>query len=353
MALVKQLRDASGAPMMECKDAISAAMATAQSDADILSAATDILRKKGISTANKKSGRAASEGLAAVTVSADRTEAAVVEINSETDFCARNERFQALVSHLSASATQLTSKSSSQAIMGSLRDTTGGSDIDLTSMLAAKVDNGTVQSLITDTITSLRENIQLRRVGALSVKTPNGVIGRYVHNAVASDPAAATKLGRTATLVALEFVPQNTAMPASSSELIEIANKLAMHITAANPQYLSISSVPASVIEHERQVLLEQGKAAGKDEKHLDKVVQGRLNKFYEEACLLEQKLVVTFGDPDAKPVKVQTFLNETGKKMQGQMSISGFIKFAVGETVVKQEKQSFADEVASKLKSS
>ena len=376
MALVKQLREQSGAPITECREAVAAASSTAPADsaaADLLSLATDILRKRGISTASKKAGRVASEGLVSVGISTDRKRGVLLEMNSETDFAARNERFQSTLQQLAVTALTAVKP----AIIQSTEQAESESESALQSLLSASNDGKVVRDVIADTVSALRENIQLRRVAALAIDG-DGAIGSYVHNAVtpaastASSPA--TRLGRTATLVALSFKSNSSTASSSSSSvdpstLASIANKLAMQITASPPIYLSRHHIPAATLQHERTILEEQSKAKAADPssrpgqppkavkpvdaKQLERIVTGRLNKFYEETCLLDQLLVVSVGegsDGETGKLRVSGVLGEEGKRLGGVLEVVGFVRYAVGEGVKKQEGKSFAEEVASKL---
>ena len=367
MALVKQLREASGAPITECKDAVAQAVAQSSShspppsDSDLLSLATDLLRKKGVSTASKKSGRTANEGLVAVAVNAEQTRAAVVELNSETDFAARNERFQATLQ--SITRTALTALQPSGVASDEAAERSA-----VAALLAAQSEGKSVQDVLTDTVTVLRENIQLRRATALAVDG-QGAIGVYVHNAVApsssshSSPSSA-RLGRTVAAVALSFHPtSSSSSPSSASSLpplASLAHKLAMQVTAASPTFLSIPSIPASTLSHERSILLEQAQAKSPNSKHLQRIIDGKVQKWYEDVVMLEQRMVVSVGDEEgggggegeaAGKVRVREVLEREGKRRGGKVEVVGFVKYTVGEGVKKDEaKLTFAEEVASKL---
>ena len=376
MALVKQLREQSGAPITECKEAVAAATTTAQPDspaADLLTLATDILRKRGVSTASKKAGRVASEGLVSVGISADRKRGVLVEMNSETDFAARNERFQSTLQQLAATALTAVQPATLQ----STEQAESESESALLTLLSASSEGKTVKDVMADTVTTLRENIQLRRVAALAVDG-EGAIGSYVHNAVttaASSSSTATRLGRTATLVGLSFKPNSSSSPSvDQSSLVSLANKLAMQITASPPTYLSRHHIPPATLQHERTILEEQSKAKAADTsskpgqppkqakpvdaKQLERIVTGRLNKYYEEVCLLDQLLVVSVGGEGeggdgqgVGKVRVSGMLSDEGKKRGGVLEVVGFVRYTVGEGVKKPEaKMTFAEEVANKL---
>ena len=377
MSLVKQLREQSGAPITECKEAVAAATSAATPHsvaADILTLATDILRKRGVSTASKKAGRVAAEGLVSTAISADAKRGVLLEMNSETDFAARNERFQSTLQQLAATALTAVKPATLQ----STEQAESESESALQSLLSASSEGKVVKDVMADTVSALRENIRLRRVAALAVDG-DGVIGSYVHNAVAPASSAsssipATRLGRTATLVALSFTANSSAFVTTDrSSLIVLANKLAMQITASPPTYLSRQQIPAATLQHERSILEEQSKAKAADTtgrpgqphkpakpvdaRQLERIVNGRLNKYYEETCLLDQLPVVNLGEEvdgsegGVGKVRVGGVLAEEGKRRGGVLEVAGFVRYVVGEGVQKQEGgQSFAEEVANKL---
>ncbi len=298
--LVKELREKTGAGMMDCKKAL------AESDAD-MDAAVDWLRKKGLAAAAKKAGRVAAEGL--VAAAADGKRGAVVEVNAETDFVGRNEEFQAFVSAVAAIAL----------------NRPGGIDVVADSPMA---DGKTVGGALTDLIARIGENISLRRAETLSIG--NGVIGSYVHNAVA------TGLGRIAVLVGLEST-------GGSERLDALARQLAMHVAAASPQWISIDDVDATALERERDVLSEQARASGRPEQIIEKMVEGRLRKFFEEAVLLEQTFVIDGETKVAKAVEV------VAEEIGAPIVVKGFVRFALGEGIERKE-EDFAAEVAATL---
>ena len=345
MKLVKQLREQSGAPITECKDAINASTTTENStdEASILRAASEWLRKRGVATATKKSGRAATEGLIGIALNNTYKSASIIEINSETDFAAKNERFQSAVQQLAA--LKLSENSSNN-------------------------NSAESQNIVTDTVTALRENIQNRRSDLLTVN--NGVIGIYMHNSIPTNTNT-MKLGKTGAMVAIE-TSSNIENSAHKQSLIELANKLAMQIVAAQPKYVDKSSIPADVIAKEREILLTaatspeaaaaaaaQAKRDGQsskanktvsDPKILERMIDGRMNKYYEENVLNEQKFVISADNTAAaQPMKVSAMLGAEGKRMNSELKITGFIKYSVGEGLAPKETLSFAEEVASKLK--
>jgi elongation factor Ts len=301
-ALVKDLREKSGAGMMDCKKALS------EVDGDI-EAAMDWLRKKGLSAAAKKAGRIAAEGLVAV-AQGDKT-ASAVEVNSETDFVARNDRFQAFSAAVSAVAL------------------TTGNDIEALKAAAYPGAGHSVQDELTSLIATIGENMHLRRAATLSVT--EGVVAKYVHNAVADG------LGKIAVLVALEST-------GDKAKLEELGRQIAMHIAAARPDALNIGDVDASALDRERDVLSEQARASGKPEEIIAKMVEGRLRKYYEEVVLLEQVFVI---DGESK---VKQVVEAAAKAIGAPVALTGFVRFQLGEGIEKKE-EDFAAEVAATLK--
>ncbi|MBF0560439.1 MAG: elongation factor Ts [Alphaproteobacteria bacterium] len=297
-ALVKELREMTGAGMMDCKKALGEVNGN-------IDDAVDWLRKKGVASAAKKAGRVASEGL--IGVASEGTRAAVVEVNSETDFVARNENFQAFVT----TVTQLAL-------------TTGG-DIEALRNVPYPGAGKTVAEQLTAMIATIGENMQLRRCRMLSADP--GVVATYVHN------AAAPGLGKIGVLVTL----RSSADPA---KLLELGRHLAMHVASAAPLFLDTASVDTSAIERERSVLTEQARASGKPEAIIGKMVEGRLRKYYEEVVLLEQIYVIDGESTVAKVVEA------AAKQFGAPIVITGFERFKIGEGVAKEEKD-FAAEVA------
>jgi len=295
--LVKELREKTGAGMMDCKKALA-------ESAGELEAAVDWLRKKGLSAAAKKAGRVASEGLVGVAVKG--TSGAVVEINAETDFVARNETFQGFA----RAVTDLVLAS-------------GGT---LEGIKGARLASGrTVEEELTHLIATIGENMGLRRAAGL--KVGQGVVASYVHNQVAPG------LGRIGVLVALES-------GADAAKLMPFARQLAMHVAAANPQALEVSALDSSLVERERQILVEQARASGKAEEIIQKMVEGRLRKFYQEVVLLEQDFVVEPGTSVAKAVQAAS------QALAAPIKLAGYVRFALGEGIEKKA-SNFAAEVA------
>ena len=297
-ALVKQLRVETGTGMMDCKKALI------ETDGD-MEAAVDWLRTKGLASAAKKAGRVASEGL--VGVATELRGAAVVEINAETDFVARNENFQELVRSVAALAID------------------HGGSIDNLAATAFPGGAGSVSEKITALVSTIGENIQLRRCAALTVES--GIVATYIHGASAPD------LGRIAVLVALES-------SGDEAKLTQLGKQIAMHIAAAQPQALSIEDLDQAVVEREKNILLEQARESGKPEEIIEKMVVGRMRKYYEEVVLLEQVFVV---DGENKLAKV---IENAAGDIGAEVRIAGFVRFALGEGIEKKTSD-FAAEVA------
>ena len=295
--LVKDLREKTGTGMMDCKKAL-------QETGGDLEAAVDWLRKKGLAAAAKKAGRVAAEGLVAV-ATAD-TRGAVVEINSETDFVARNADFQAFVAKVASLALEC-----------------GG---DLEALKAKPYGEGrSVDEQVNHMIATIGENMNLRRCAALAVD--KGVVTAYIHNAVSAG------MGKIGVLVALESA-------AAADGLAELGKQLAMHVAATSPLSLSRDRLDPTVLERERAILTEQARASGKPENIIEKMVEGRLRKFYEEVCLLDQTFVI---DGETLVSKV---LENRSKEVGQDIVLKDFARFKLGEGV-EREQQDFAAEVA------
>jgi elongation factor Ts len=299
-ALVKELREKTGAGMMDCKRAL------AETKGD-LETAFDWLRKKGLAAAAKKAGRVAADGLVGLTT--DGLRGALVEVNSETDFVARNKDFQELVSQISKLA--LSAK-----------------DVEALSATAYPGAGKTVGEMLTQLIAMIGENLTLRRM--LSVSVGRGAVVGYIHN------AQAPGLGKIGVLMALE----STGDPA---KLRALGKQLAMHVAAANPQALTIAQVDPTALERERAVLAEQSRASGKPEEIIAKMVEGRLRKFYEEVVLLEQTYVID-GESTVKAA-----LAAAAKEIGAPVEIKAFHRMALGEGIQREQKD-FAAEVAAQL---
>ncbi len=304
-ALVRDLREKTGVGMMDCKKAL------AENNGD-LEASIDWLRAKGLSKAAKKADRAAAEGIVAIALAADH--GTVVELNSETDFVARNGDFQKAASAFA----QLALKAD-------------GHD----ALLDSVHEGQKVSEAVTQLIATIGENITLRRSAKL--KVDNGVIAAYVHSKI----DGADHLGRIAVLVALEST-------GDKAVLESFGKKIAMHIASAAPLALSESEIPADRTEREKAVILEQikedPKAAGKPQAVLDKMLEGRMRKFFEESVLTKQAFVL---NPDQT---VEAAVAEAAKAAGAPVKIAGFVRFAVGEGVEKRQ-DDFAAEVASMTK--
>lgn len=302
-ALVKELREKSGAGMMDCKKALT------ETDGD-LDAAVDWLRTKGLAAAAKKSGRVAAEGLVGTAV--DGTKGAVMEVNSETDFVARNDTFQDFVETVTTLALA------------------NGEDIEALKGVAYPETGRTVEEQLTHNIATIGENMSLRRARVLSVG--DGVVVPYVHNAVKPG------LGKIGVLVAIEST-------GDKEKLTELGKQIAMHVAAAAPQSLSTDDLDPAAIERERAVLVEQARDSGKPEEIIEKMVDGRLRKFYQEVVLLEQTFVV---DGETKVAKV---VENAGKKAGAPVKLVGFARVQLGEGIEREESD-FAAEVAATLAS-
>lgn len=301
-AMVKELREKTGAGMMDCKKAL------AETSGD-MEAAIDWLRAKGIAKADKKSGRTAAEGL--VGIASSGTTAVAVELNSETDFVARNDAFQDLVRGLASVA--LTTDGSVDAISAASYPATGKS----------------VADTIKDAIATIGENMTLRRAAKLSVE--DGVVATYVHN------AAADGLGKLGVLVALKSTGNKDALTA-------IGRQVAMHVAATNPLAIRAEEVDAAVAERERNVFIEQSRASGKPDAIIEKMVDGRMRKFFEEVALLSQAFVI---NPD---LTVGAAIKEAEKEVGAPIEVTGMVRLLLGEGVEKEETD-FAAEVAAVAK--
>ncbi len=299
-SLVKELREKTGAGMMDCKKALS-------ETAGDLEAAIDWLRKKGLAAAAKKAGRVAAEGL--VAVAAEGTTGAVIEVNAETDFVARNEQFQGFVKTVAATALN------------------NGESVE--ALKSVKLASGkTLDEELTALIATIGENMNFRRAKVLSVS--QGVVASYIHSATAPG------LGKIGVLVALESA-------GDTAKLAEVGKQIAMHVAAATPLFLSVDSVDGAALDRERAVLTEQAAASGKPANVIEKMVEGRIRKYYEEVVLLEQVFVI---DGETKISKV---VENAAKDAGAPVKLVGFARFALGDGIEKEEKD-FAAEVAAQL---
>ncbi len=295
-SMVKELRDSTGAGMMDCKSALS------ETDGN-LEAAVDWLRKKGLSKAAKKAGRVAADGLVGLAVRG--TKGVVVEVNSETDFVARNDLFQGLVKMIADVALD------------------AGTNVE--KILAAKAGSVTVADSIADTIAKIGENMTLRRAAEVSVS--KGVVGSYVHNSVVDG------LGKIGVIVGLES-------GGNADELKAFGRMVAMHVASANPQAIDPSGLDPAVVEREKGVLADKFKAQGKPANVIEKIVESGLKTFYKEVCLLEQGFIFDDKKSVAQAVK------EAEGKVGSPIKVTGFVRFALGEGIDKPSGD-FGGEVA------
>jgi elongation factor Ts len=295
-AMVKDLRETSGAGMMDCKKALTETGGNMEE-------AVDWLRKKGLAAAAKKSGRVAAEGLVAVVT--DGAKGAVIELNSETDFVARNPNFQSFV--------------------GSVAQVALANDGDYDKTGAADMSGKSVTDTVTEMVGTIGENLSFRRSSGVSVS--DGVVATYVHGAVAPD------LGKIGVLVGLEST-------GDKGKLAEFGKQLAMHIAAANPLWVSQDEVDTEAVDREREVLADQARESGKPEEIVQKIVDGRLRKYYEEVCLLDQTFVI---DGESKVSKA---VEAAGADVGAPLKITAFARVQLGEGIEKEESD-FAAEVA------
>jgi len=293
--MVKELRERTGAGMMDCKGALS-------DTAGDMEQAVDLLRKKGLAKAARKAGRIAAEGLIGVAV--DGLKGVVVEVNSETDFVARNELFQGLVKMIANVGL------------------TVGADVE--KIKRAKVGSLSVEDAIADTIAKIGENLSLRRASSLTV--PKGIIASYVHNSVDEG------LGKIGVLIGLESD--------SKSELRRLGRMLAMHVAASNPQAVDSAGLPPELVRREREVLADKFKAQGKPAHIIDKIVESGLKTFYAEVCLLDQAFI---HEPDKS---VAQAIKQAEDAAGPPIKVAGFIRYALGEGIDRPDTD-FAAEVA------
>ena len=301
-AMVKELRETTGAGMLDCKKALVEAGADMEK-------AVDWLRKKGLASAAKKSGRIAAEGLVAVAIEGNK--GAVVEVNSETDFVAKNDIFQDYVADAAIVALK--------------------NDGDIEKMKACNCPKcgKTFGERLTDMIAKIGENMNLRRAKVISVN--NGLVCSYVHN------AAKEGLGKIGVLVALES-------SADKAKLADLGKHIAMHIAATAPVALNIEGVPAEAVAHEKSIFAEQAAASGKPANIIEKMVEGRIRKFYEEVVLEEQAYIM---DPDKK---VKDVIADAAKDAGAEIKLTDYAFFKLGDGLQKKE-EDFAAEVAAQLK--
>ncbi|ABE05364.1 elongation factor Ts [Rickettsia bellii] len=298
---VRELREKTGAGMMDCKKALIETKGN-------LEEAVDFLRTKGLAAAAKKAGRVAAEGLTAAKV--DGLTGVVVEINSETDFVARNEQFQNLVTNIANLAINVK---------------------DIEELKAAKMPNGkSVEEDVVENIATIGENLTLRRMEVLKVS--EGAIGSYVHNEVASN------LGKISVLVGLQSSAKDTA------KLEALAKQIAVHVAGNNPQSIDDSGLDQALVERERKVFFEKSKEEGKPDNIIEKMVEGRIRKFFAEVVLLQQNFLF-----DNK-LTVAEVIKNAAKELGAEIQITKFIRYELGEGI-EQEEKNFADEVAAVMK--
>jgi elongation factor Ts len=297
-ALVKELREKTGVGMMDCKKALN------ENDGDVNSA-VDWLRTKGLSSAAKKAGRVASEGLVGIAV--EGTKGAIVEVNSETDFVARNETFQRFVATLAKLAL------------------TTGFDIDALKASDFPGSGRSVAEELNDMIATIGENMNLRRVETVSVEL--GAVFSYIHNEIGNG------VGKIGVLVGLES--------AADVAVLEVTGKqVAMHVAAANPQSIDRDGLDQELVRRERDVLSQQARDSGKPEEIIGKMVEGRMRKFYEESCLVDQTFVI---DGESKVGKV---IEQASSGVGNSILVSKFVRYSLGEGLEKKE-EDFSAEVA------
>jgi elongation factor Ts len=301
-ALVKDLREKTGAGMMDCKKALT------ENNGDF-EAATDWLRTKGLSQAGKKADRVAAEGVVALALRKDGKgmTGAVIELNAETDFVGRNETFQGVARKVAAVALET------------------GDNVEAV-RAARTADGEEVQMLVTNLIATIGENMAVRRTAKLSVA--EGSVSAYVHNAVAPE------VGKLGVLVALEGAADQAAMQ-------ELGRKIAMHVAATNPLSLSSEDLDPAAVAKERAILVEKAREQGRPDNMIDKIVDGQISKFQREVVLLEQPFVM---NPDQT---IKALIADSGKELGAEIKMTGFVRLALGEGVEKKESD-FAAEVAS-----
>ena len=296
-SLVKELREKSGAGMMDCKKAL------AETNGDV-EAAMDYLRKKGLASAAKKSGRAAAEGL--VSVGSAGNVGVMIELNAETDFVARNDQFQGLLTKATDAA---------------LAKKIGTVD----ALKATDVGGKTVEANLTELIANIGENMTLRRMAILEVA--NGVVATYVHNSIAANR------GKIGVLVALEST-------GDKEKLAALGRQIAMHIAAARPEALNVEGLDKDVVARERAVHADKAKASGKPAEIVEKMVEGSMRKYYEQVVLLEQTFIIDGSS------KISAVLEAAAKDVGAPVKLAGYVRYELGEGVEKAA-DDFANEVA------
>lgn len=301
-SLVKELREVSGAGMMDCKAALK------ETDGD-MEAAIDWLRTKGLAKAAKKAGRVAAEGLVGIVAAGNK--GSVVEVNSETDFVARNEIFQKMV--------------------GTIANVANDVDGDFDKLIAANFPGSskTVQEYVTEAVGTIGENMSVRR--SVSMSVPQGVVVSYMHNQVVPG------LGKIGVLVALESA-------GDAEKLSELGRQIAMHVAATSPLATRVDELDPAVVEREKNVLAAEARESGKPENIIDKMIEGRIRKFYEEVVLLSQTFVVDGENTVEQAVK------NAEASVGAPIKVVGFTRMELGEGIEKEESD-FAAEVAAAAK--
>lgn len=295
---IKELREKTQAGMMDCKKALTECNGNMEE-------AIDWLRKKGLSAAAKKSGRTAAEGLVAIQANDDNTKAVVVEVNAETDFASKSEKYQALVTGVAKAALKATT------------------DVEALKNTKCPETGKTVQEVINENIGVIGENIQLRRAAELS----GDVVVSYLHNAVAPG------LGKIGVLVSLQTAGDKV-------KAVAFGKQVAMHVAAARPEALNVEELDQALVERERNILVEQARSSGKPDDVINKMIEGRIRKFYAEVVLVEQAFVMDGKTP------VKDALKAAEKDIGGATKITGYVRFELGEGIEKKE-EDFAAEVA------
>ena len=285
---IKKLRDLTGAGFLDCKNALD----NSNSDID---KAIEFLRKKGISTAQKKGDRTASEGLIAISTNQSNKEAGIVELNSETDFVARNDDFQSFVSIISK--INLDQKGNLDKIMESKYNNT----------------KDKVSDALTNLISKIGENLTIRR--SEYIISTDGFMGSYVHNAEKDN------MGKIGVLLSIKT-------DIEYSKINDFLKKICMHIAAANPISITSSDIDEDIINKEKEFQIEEIKKSGKDQSIQEKMLEGKMNKYFNDVVLLEQNFVVDDS------IKINQFIENTSKELNGSIEVKKFVRFKVGEGI-------------------
>ncbi len=295
--MVKELRETTGAGMMDCKKALQEAEGN-------MERAIDLLREKGLSKAAKKSDRIAAEGLVAIEMNADNTVGAIVEINSETDFVAKNEDFKTFVKDVAEMALATEKE-------------------DVAGLLAESHKEGALSEVLNNRIATIGEKLDIRRFEKVST---NGQVAGYIHGG-----------GKIGVLVELET-------EARDADVLAMGKDIAMQVAAMNPKYVSKDDVDQDYIAHETEILTQQALNEGKPANIVEKMIKGRLEKQLKEVCLVEQTFV---KNPD---LTIKQLVADVAKKVGSEIKVARVVRFEVGEGIEKKE-ENFAEEVAKQLK--